>query len=77
MVIVVMITMVVMVVVAVVWIWGWSWGATVESDMAVRPVDVDVRAGLALFLCQLLCCCMIGTTLVRMMRGISPRQKRG
>ena len=75
--VVVIAVVVVVVVVAVAWIRSRNWGATVESDMAVRPIDVDARSGTTFLLCQLLCRGLRGAMLVRMMRIISPRQKRG
>ena len=41
---IVVVTAVVVVVVTVVWIWDRNWGATVKSDMAVYPINVDVRS---------------------------------
>jgi len=72
---------VVVVFVAVAWIRERGWRATTKSDMAVLPVDVDVRSRPRLSLCRLLCCCRHRVILVRMMGfvilRISPRQKRG
>jgi len=71
MVIVVMIV-VVMVVVAVAWIRG----AAVESEVAIRPIDVDARTRIAFFLCQWLYCRRRKAMRTRMMRVDAQRQKR-
>ena len=44
------------VVMTVVWIWGRNWSATVKSDVAVCPIDVDVRSWPTFFLYRLLYC---------------------
>jgi hypothetical protein len=53
-VVVVVAVVVVVVVVTVTWIWDGNWGTTVESDVAVHPVDVNVGARFSLVLCRLL-----------------------
>ena len=70
---IIVVIIVVMVVMAVAWIRDGSWGATVESDMAVHPIDVNVRSRSTLFLCRLLC--RRRAVLVRMMRTITSCQK--
>lgn len=50
-------------------------GATTEGDVAVHPLDVNVRSGPGSSLCRLLCYSFgRGGMLVR---WIAPRQKRG
>ena len=76
-----MIIVMVVVVVAVAWIRDRGWRTTSESDVTVRPIDMDVRTRITFSLCRLLCCCRQGAMLIRMIRLVmwraSPRQKRG
>lgn len=71
-VVIVVMIVVVMVVVAVAWIRV----AAVESDVTIRPVDVDARTRPAFFLCQWLYCRRRRAMLVRVMRIDAARQKR-
>ena len=72
---------VVMVLVAVTWIREGGGRATTKSDMAVLPIDVDVRTRPKLSMCRLLCWCRHRIILVRVigfvMLRVLPRQKRG
>ena len=52
----VMVIMVMIVVVIAVVAVAWIRGAAVETDVAIRPIDVDVRTRTAVFLCQWLYC---------------------
>jgi len=49
---VIVVVIVVMIVVVMVVAVAWIQGAAVESDVTIHPVDVDVRARPAFFLCQ-------------------------
>ena len=75
-----MMIIVVMVVVTVAWIRDGSWGTTVESDMAVHPIDVDIRSRHTFFLGRSLWCWLRRAIFVQavrvVMRKISPCQKR-
>lgn len=71
--VVVIVVMIVVVVVAVTRIQG----AAVESDVAIRPIDVDARARPVFFLCHWLCWRRRRAMLGRVMRIGAPRQERG
>ena len=69
-VVVVAVVMVVVVVVTVTWIWDGNWGTTVESNVAVHPVDVNVGARSSLVLCRLLYWRWRGAMLMGVMRFV-------
>lgn len=46
-----MIVMIAVVVVAVMWIRGGGWRTTAKCDVAVHPIDMDVRARPTFSLC--------------------------
>ena len=75
MVIVVVIVVMIVVVIVVVAV-AWIQNAAVESDVTIRPIDVDTGARLAFFLCQWLYCRRRRAMLVRVIRIGAPRQKR-
>lgn len=76
---VVMIVVMVVVVVVMSWIWEGGWRTTVKGDVAVCPIDMNVRTRPTFYLCRLLCCCRREWTVMRTLRflmlRISPRQK--